>query len=310
MSKSLGNAIFLNDDEQTVGEKVRGMFTDPRRLRARDPGHVEGNPVFVCHDAFNPSVEEVDELKERYRRGVVGDVEVKERLAIAPNRFLGPLRDRRAKYERHMRLVRRPWLTGPSGGARLPGRRCNWFATPSILLSEQISRGHAVQAAAAPKMLPVPAPRHSQDSTRSQAQQSFSHAADQGAFGMAAVGANDDEIGRLSRGDLRDHAGRVTRLDQRFGGESPRRRHGDSSLELMLGETPLFLTPLVELPDSRRAGRRHCDVQEKEFGAMDLRQFHRDAPSLIRGWRKVGRGHDQSEHRCLSLVPTCRSTTV
>ena len=69
MSKSKNNAIFLGDDEATVVQKVRSMYTDPTRLRATDPGHVEGNPVFMYHDAFNPNVEEVNDLKERYVLG-------------------------------------------------------------------------------------------------------------------------------------------------------------------------------------------------------------------------------------------------
>ncbi len=92
MSKSLDNAIFLSDDPETVRARVMRMYTDPTRLRATDPGHVEGNPVFIYHDIFNDDKAEVQELKERYRKGRVGDVEVKERLARAINRFLEPLR--------------------------------------------------------------------------------------------------------------------------------------------------------------------------------------------------------------------------
>jgi len=105
MSKSLNNAIYLSDDAATVTEKVRGMYTDPRRLRATDPGTVEGNPVFVFHDAFNDDDAEVAELKERYRAGQVGDVEVKARLAAALNRFLEPIRERRAHYLAHPLLL-------------------------------------------------------------------------------------------------------------------------------------------------------------------------------------------------------------
>jgi tryptophanyl-tRNA synthetase len=101
MSKSLNNAIYLSDDEKTVNEKVMGMYTDPKRLRATDPGTVEGNPVFVYHDAFNPSKAEVDDLKERYRVGKVGDVEVKKKLAKALNDFLEPFREKRAYYLAH-----------------------------------------------------------------------------------------------------------------------------------------------------------------------------------------------------------------
>ncbi len=106
MSKSLGNAIYLSDDAATVTRKVIGMYTDPTRLRATDPGHVEGNPVFALHDAFNPDVSEVDDLKARYRAGRVGDVEVKRRLAEALNAFLDPIRERRARLATDMTYVR------------------------------------------------------------------------------------------------------------------------------------------------------------------------------------------------------------
>jgi tryptophanyl-tRNA synthetase len=106
MSKSLNNAIYLKDPVEAVNEKVRSMYTDPTRLRATDPGHVEGNPVFLYHDAFNPDLEEVADLKERYRRGAVGDVEVKQKLARAINLLLDPIRERRAYYANNMDLVR------------------------------------------------------------------------------------------------------------------------------------------------------------------------------------------------------------
>ncbi len=98
MSKSLNNAIFLSDDEETVRKKVMKMYTDPTRLRATDPGNVKGNPVFTYHDAFNPDVDEVDDLKARYLKGTVGDVEVKKKLITAINNFLEPVRARRAEY--------------------------------------------------------------------------------------------------------------------------------------------------------------------------------------------------------------------
>jgi len=106
MSKSLNNAIYLKDTPAVVNEKVRSMYTDPTRLRATDPGHVEGNPVFLYHDVFNPNREEVADLKDRYRRGAVGDVEVKQKLATALNEFLDPIREKRAYYEANMGLVR------------------------------------------------------------------------------------------------------------------------------------------------------------------------------------------------------------
>lgn len=112
MSKSLNNAIFLSDDADTVVQKVRGMFTDPNRIRADIPGRVEGNPVFIYHDAFNPNVDEVNDLKDRYRQGKVGDVEVKKKLAAAINNFLDPIRERRAKYESQPGLVEDVLVSG------------------------------------------------------------------------------------------------------------------------------------------------------------------------------------------------------
>jgi tryptophanyl-tRNA synthetase len=96
MSKSLGNTIHLSDSAEDVVKKVRQMYTDPKRVRADIPGTVEGNPVFVYHDAFNPDQAEVDDLKARYRAGKVGDVEVKTKLAKALNAYLDPIRERRA----------------------------------------------------------------------------------------------------------------------------------------------------------------------------------------------------------------------
>ncbi len=99
MSKSVGNTIYLSDDAETVRKRVMSMYTDPTRLRATDPGHIKGNPVFVYHDAFNDDVEEVKDLKARYVKGRVGDVEVKQKLVAALDRFLDPIRERRARYE-------------------------------------------------------------------------------------------------------------------------------------------------------------------------------------------------------------------
>jgi len=96
MSKSLGNTIHLSDSADEVKKKVMRMYTDPKRVRADIPGTVEGNPVFVYHDAFNPNQAEVDDLKTRYRQGKVGDVEVKTKLAAALNAHLEPIRERRA----------------------------------------------------------------------------------------------------------------------------------------------------------------------------------------------------------------------
>ena len=105
MSKSAGNAIFLSDDPRTVAQKVRAMYTDPARIRADIPGKVEGNPVFAYHDAFNPDLAEVNDLKDRYRTGRVGDVEVKKKLLTAIEAFLEPIRERRTRYEANPALV-------------------------------------------------------------------------------------------------------------------------------------------------------------------------------------------------------------
>jgi len=114
MGKSLGNAIFLTDDAETVTGKVMRMYTDPTRIHVTDPGHVRGNPVFTYHDVFNPDREEVEDLKRRYRRGKVGDVEVKQRLARALNAFLDPIRERRARYKARKGFVEEMLLQGTS----------------------------------------------------------------------------------------------------------------------------------------------------------------------------------------------------
>jgi tryptophanyl-tRNA synthetase len=116
MGKSLNNAIYLKDDAETVTRKVMSMFTDPTRKRATDPGHVEGNPVFMYHDAFNPDKAQVQDLKERYVKGTVGDVEVKQKLAAALNAFLDPIREKRAYYEARPKDVRDALAKGTAHG--------------------------------------------------------------------------------------------------------------------------------------------------------------------------------------------------
>ena len=106
MSKSLDNCIYLSDDPKTVEKRVRSMYTDPNRIRADIPGNVEGNPVFIYHDAFNKNKEEVEDLKARYRAGKVGDVEVKQKLSRAINELLDPIREKRNYYEKRIDDVR------------------------------------------------------------------------------------------------------------------------------------------------------------------------------------------------------------
>lgn len=114
MSKSYGNTIDLSDDAEAVTKKVMRMYTDPKRIRADIPGTVEGNPVFTYHDAFNPDVAQVDDLKARYRAGTVGDVEVKRTLAAAVNATLDPIRERRADVLSNPTRVKEILMDGSS----------------------------------------------------------------------------------------------------------------------------------------------------------------------------------------------------
>ncbi|HEV7988954.1 MAG TPA: tryptophan--tRNA ligase [Candidatus Binataceae bacterium] len=116
MSKSLGNCIYLGDPTETVRKRVMSMFTDPTRIHPTDPGHVEGNPVFTYHDVFNPDKAEVEELKERYRKGTVGDVEVKQKLYDALEAFLRPIRERRAEFAAKPARVREIIMEGTRKG--------------------------------------------------------------------------------------------------------------------------------------------------------------------------------------------------
>ena len=109
MSKSLGNCIYLSDDAETVRQKVMSMYTDPDHIKVTDPGKVEGNAVFTYLDAFAtdesfaeflPEYKNLDELKEHYRRGGLGDVKVKKLLLNVINKELEPIRARRAEYEK------------------------------------------------------------------------------------------------------------------------------------------------------------------------------------------------------------------
>jgi tryptophanyl-tRNA synthetase len=119
MSKSYGNTIDLADDEAAVVKKVRQMYTDPKRVRADVPGTVEGNPVFMYHDAFNPDAAEVDDLTSRYRAGTVGDVEVKTKLARALNATLEPIRARRRELDAHPERIREITMEGSRKARRI-----------------------------------------------------------------------------------------------------------------------------------------------------------------------------------------------
>jgi tryptophanyl-tRNA synthetase len=148
MSKSVGNSIMLSDDAETVRRKVMSMYTDPTRLRATDPGHVKGNPVFVYHDAFNDDLEEVRDLKARYVKGKVGDVEVKQKLVAALNRLLDPIRERRAEYERQPSVLEDILAEG-SRQARLEARETLRLAREAMGLNYFADARRRVEAAIA-----------------------------------------------------------------------------------------------------------------------------------------------------------------
>lgn len=99
MSKSLGNAIYLADDEETIQKKVMSMYTDPQHIRVEDPGHIEGNTVFTYLDIFDPDKQKVQELKDQYQAGGLGDVKIKRYLNEVFQNELRPIRERREKYE-------------------------------------------------------------------------------------------------------------------------------------------------------------------------------------------------------------------
>ena len=111
MSKSLGNCIYLSDEADEVKKKVMSMFTDPNHLRVQDPGNVDGNPVFIYLDAFCkpeyfpeflPDYQNLDELKDHYKRGGLGDVKVKKFLNNVLQAELGPIREHRKMWEQRI----------------------------------------------------------------------------------------------------------------------------------------------------------------------------------------------------------------
>ena len=105
MSKSLGNAIYLSDDEDTLKKKVMSMYTDPNHIHVEDPGQVEGNVVFTCLDIFDKDTAKVQELKDHYRHGGLGDVKIKRYLMEVLNAELAPIRQRRAEFAKDLPTV-------------------------------------------------------------------------------------------------------------------------------------------------------------------------------------------------------------
>lgn len=112
MSKSLGNIIGIFDDYSVIEKQIMSSYTDPNRKKATDPGKVEGNPVFIYHDLMNDNPEEVEDLKNRYRAGTVGDVEVKQKLIEAHKRMFAKARARRSELAANMEMVREILKTG------------------------------------------------------------------------------------------------------------------------------------------------------------------------------------------------------
>lgn len=105
MSKSLNNAILLSDDADTVQKKIMGMYTDPNRIRATDPGTVENNPLWIFHDTFNPDKAWVEDAKEQYRAGTIGDVVCKRKLIEVIVALLEPMHERRRLYSQDKQAV-------------------------------------------------------------------------------------------------------------------------------------------------------------------------------------------------------------
>ena len=99
MSKTLGNCIYLSDNSKILAEKIKNMYTDPLHIKVSDPGHIEGNVVFTYLDAFCEDKKIVDDMKEHYQRGGLGDVKVKKFLLEVLENILSPIRQRRADYE-------------------------------------------------------------------------------------------------------------------------------------------------------------------------------------------------------------------
>ena len=157
MSKSLGNCIYLSDSADEVWKKVKGMFTDPNHLKVTDPGKVEGNTVFTYLDAFCrpehfgsylPEYENLDALKDHYRRGGLGDMKVKKFLGAVLEEELSPIRARRAELEKDIPAIYEILRQGTEKARAVAAQtlhevreamRINYFDDPS-LIEEQAKR--------------------------------------------------------------------------------------------------------------------------------------------------------------------------
>lgn len=112
MSKSLGNCIYLSDDDETIRKAVMGMYTDPDHVHVNDPGKIEGNVVFAYLDVFAPNKQEVEEMKAHYQRGGLGDVVVKKYLIQVLQDFIRPIREKREMLQKDMAAVRKIFEEG------------------------------------------------------------------------------------------------------------------------------------------------------------------------------------------------------
>lgn len=157
MSKSLGNCIYLSESEAEVKKKVMSMFTDPDHIRIEDPGKLEGNTVFTYLDAFSneghfaeylPEYANLDELKDHYKRGGLGDVKVKKFLNNVLQEELSPIRARRAEYEKNIEGVYEILKKGSEVAAETAAQtlsevkaamKINYFDDPAFL-EEQIQK--------------------------------------------------------------------------------------------------------------------------------------------------------------------------
>lgn len=151
MSKSIGNCIYLSDTKEEVYRKVMSMYTDPDHIRISDPGKVEGNTVFTYLDVFSkpehfsmflPEYDNLDSLKDHYRRGGLGDVKIKKFLAAVLEEELAPIRQRRAYYENNLPLVMEILKTGCEKAEKKAGQtlekvrkamKINYFDDNSLL---------------------------------------------------------------------------------------------------------------------------------------------------------------------------------
>jgi tryptophanyl-tRNA synthetase len=129
MSKSLNNAIFLSDDADTLKKKVMAMYTDPNRLKATDKGTVENNPLWIFHDTFNPDKAWVENAKERYREGGIGDVECKRVLIDVLEATIGPMREKRIKLAHDVHYVKKILQEGTA--------KANAVANETLLLAKE-----------------------------------------------------------------------------------------------------------------------------------------------------------------------------